>query len=182
MKKLLCFLSSIAILLAQSPAELPDFTAQVTIRNLYSGDAISLRNDRFNWTLKEMTLPEELQFRDPYAKLFRLGTVQFRDVKRDNVCLAFSEGHLRPKGCFEDVTNRQLETVFSIIPTTTTAVQLRSLAGDGRKCLVFGKNDLTIETRPFLLKPCNLDANTQIDLKELFLILPPFTPSKVTNP
>lgn len=180
MKKVLICILGLVFLTGKDLSDLLNFTAQISIRNLYSGDMITLRTDRFSWKIQDVYLPQGVE--DLFATKFGLTPVQFVDTVRGRVCLAFSEGHLRTKTCYEDIVNKQYETVFTIIPTTTTAVQLRLFVNGGKQCLVYSDNPKLPFRRPFDLAPCNLTKGTKIDLQQLFVILPPYVPSKVTNP
>lgn len=150
------------------------------IRNLQNGIALNILRDGSvdsqNWRLKEFTLSPKLAQKDKLGKIWNFGYVQFVHPKRDDSCLAiFEDGFLGLKSCRGDLSDEKLETVFSIIPTSAGAVQIRSLVLDSDECLsAFDNPNVPIENR-FGILPCGLDSFFFIDTAQLFFFAPALT-------
>ncbi|MCV3396497.1 cytolethal distending toxin subunit A [Campylobacter sp. RKI_CA19_01116] len=159
--------------------ELEDFTPMFAIRSLETG--ISLSPFRYsseileeqNWFLKEIILSDELKEKDRYAVQRPFGYVQFINPRGADVCLAvLDEKTFGTKSCKQDLQDGQMQTVFSIMPTTSSAVQIRSLTHGGVKCMsTFYDAYIPIENR-FGLDDCTVNPSVPIELKELFFFAP----------
>lgn len=181
MKKIfILFFITLGFLKAEpSLDELENFTPMFAIRSLETG--ISLSPFRYsskileeqNWLLKEIILSEELKQKDRYAMQQPFGYVQFVNPKGSDVCLAvLDEKTFGVKSCKKDLEDGAMQTVFSIMPTTNAAVQIRSLTRGGVKCMsTFANPNIPIENR-FGLDDCTVNPSVPIELKELFFFSP----------
>ncbi|EAJ5673642.1 cytolethal distending toxin subunit A [Campylobacter lari] len=159
--------------------ELEDFTPMFAIRSLETGISLSPFRDTSkklqeqNWFLKEIILSDELKQKDRYAKQRPFGYVQFVNPRGDDVCLAvLDEKTFGTKSCKQDLQDKQLQTVFSVMPTTSAAVQIRSLTRGGVKCMsTFYDAHIPIERR-IGLEDCTVNPSVSIQLKELFFFAP----------
>ncbi|MDE5602645.1 MAG: toxin [Helicobacter sp.] len=164
----------------QSPSrieDLPDYTSPISLVSAYSGNLLFIDEKQLNWNIKEVILTEDIIKRDPFAR-FGLGAVQF--VKPDNasVCLGIDEsGFFKGKSCTEDLKSKKLETVFTIIPTITGAVQIRSFVQNANECISVFDNPTLPHGRDFGIAPCGVDSFFNIKLRNLMLILPPKIPA-----
>ncbi|MCV3386036.1 cytolethal distending toxin subunit A [Campylobacter lari] len=159
--------------------DLEDFTPMFAIRSLETG--ISLSPFRYssekleeqNWFLKEIILSDALKQKDRYAVQRPFGYVQFINPRGADVCLAvLSEKSFGVKSCKQDLQDGQMQTVFSVMPTTSSAVQIRSLTHGGVKCMsTFYDAYIPIENR-FGLDDCTVNPSVPIALKELFFFTP----------
>lgn len=112
------------------------------------------------WNIKEIVLSDELKQKDKLADELPFGYVQFINPKESDLCLAIlKDGTFGAKSCQDDLKDGKLETVFSIMPTTTSAVQIRSLVLESDECIVtFLNPNIPIQKR-FGIAPCTLDPN-----------------------
>ncbi|MBZ7935056.1 MULTISPECIES: RICIN domain-containing protein [Campylobacter] len=135
--------------------DLPDYTPMFAIRSLQTGISISIFRESSqdltdqNWVLREITLSDKLKAKDTLADKFPFGYVQFVNPNDDDICLAILEsGFFGVKSCKGDLEDEKLETVFSIMPTTSSAVQIRSLVLGGVECIsTFRNPQIPLETR-----------------------------------
>ncbi|TKX32546.1 RICIN domain-containing protein [Campylobacter aviculae] len=158
MKKilLLCviFLNA-AFSIELSKGDLPDYTPMFAIRSLQTGISISVFRETSqdltdqNWVLREIVLSDKLKAKDTLADKFPFGYVQFVNPHDDDICLAILEsGFFGAKSCQGDLQDEKLETVFSIMPTTSSAVQIRSLVLGGVECIsTFRNPQIPLESR-----------------------------------
>lgn len=164
-----------------------DITNLFQIRNLQNGIAINVLRDGSmdsqNWRLKEFTLSPKLAQKDKIGKLWKFGYVQFMHPTQKDSCLAILEsGFLGIKSCKGDLDDEKLETVFSIIPTSAGAVQIRSLVLETDECLsAFENPNVPIENR-FGILPCGLDSFFLIDTAQLFFFAPALAPASPALP
>ncbi|MCR6590731.1 cytolethal distending toxin, subunit C [Campylobacter insulaenigrae] len=179
MKKILLLLAIFINLQAVDPGDLSDFSPPFAIRSLETGITLSpfreVSKDLLdqNWLLREIILSPELKARDLYAERLPFGYVQFVNPLDKDVCLAIDEsGFFVGKPCSGDLQSGKLETVFSIMPTTTSAVQIRSLVQGGGECIqTFFNPNVPIEKR-FGIRPCILDTALFADVSELMFLSP----------
>lgn len=186
MKKIyLALLLIVGLAQAQEPTEdLPDFTPQFSIRSLYSGDILVSRKTSKptkNWKIRSVDL-KDLKATDPLEKRFMLGYVQFYHPDDENICIGIDEtGFFVDKDCNKDITDKKWETIFSIMPTNTSAVQIRSLVLGKNECISVFHNPFLPMGRDFGINPCDLRALVLIDLRRLLVIAPAFGPSTLNN-
>ncbi|EAK1935984.1 cytolethal distending toxin subunit A [Campylobacter jejuni] len=163
-----------------SKGDLPDFTPMFAIRSLETGISLSPfresseRLEDQNWILREIILSDELKQKDTLAEKLPFGYVQFVNPSDDDLCLAILEsGFFGGKSCKQDLKEGKLETIFSIMPTTTSAVQIRSLVLGGTECMiVFNNPQVPIEQR-FGIQQCTLDDPALfLELYELMFFTP----------
>ncbi|WP_039667494.1 cytolethal distending toxin, subunit CdtC [Campylobacter sp. RM16704] len=162
-----------------SQGDLSDFTPMFAIRSLETGISLSPfreTSDRLedqNWILREIILSDELKKKDNLAEELPFGYVQFVNPSDDDLCLAILEsGFFGGKSCKEDLKDGKLETVFSIMPTTSSAVQIRSLVEGGEECMItFFNPNVPIENR-FGIRKCTLDPGLFLELFELMFFTP----------
>ncbi|EDP2739294.1 TPA: relaxase/mobilization nuclease domain-containing protein [Campylobacter jejuni] len=162
MKKIITlFFMFITLAFATPTGNLKDFTEMVSIRSLETGIFLSAFRDTSkdpidqNWNIKEIVLSDELKQKDKLADELPFGYVQFTNPKESDLCLAILEdGTFGAKSCQDDLKDGKLETVFSIMPTTTSAVQIRSLVLESDECIVtFFNPNIPIQKR-FGIAPC----------------------------
>lgn len=161
------------------PGELPDFTPALAIRSLETGITLSVFRETSkklldqNWIVREIVLSDDLKELDKLADALPFGYVQFVNPSDDDICLAIGEdGFFTAKSCSDDLKTKKLESVFSIMPTTTPAVQIRSLVLGSDECMAtFFNPNVPIEKR-FGLRPCILDTALFADVNELMFFTP----------
>lgn len=167
-----------SILFGKEPGELADFTQIFSIRSLETGIVLSVFRDSTellhqNWSLREIVLSPQLKSKDKLAQKLPFAYVQFVTPTQDDTCLAIKpDGFFGAKSCSKDLEEGALETVFSIMPTTTSAVQIRSLVLDSNECIVtFFNPNVPIEKR-FGLGECTLDPLFFAETSELMILTP----------
>lgn len=166
---------------ADDPEDLHDFTPAFSLRSALAGDLLAPDPNRPNWNLKQITLSEEIRKSDPFDS-FGLGAVQFVNADDHNMCLAINEGgFFRLKSCEEDLKDQKLETIFTIIPTTSAAVQIRSFVLTKTECISTFFNPRLPFGRGIGINPCSVDRLLDVNLKNLMLILPPLRPAKIID-
>ena len=166
-------------LFAENPEDLPDFTPSFMIRSAYDGSVLTIDEKQLNWNLREITDDSGIKERDPWP-FFKLSYVQFVSPNNADVCLAIDEsGKFVGKSCKKDIESKKLETLFSIIPTTTSAVQIRSMVLNADECITFFN---TPRKSGFGINSCDVDRLFNVDLRNLMLILPPFQAAVPINP
>lgn len=158
-----------------------DITRFFQIRNVRNGIALNIeRKGDFNtqnWFLRDFGLkPKFIKGRDPLAKSWGFGYVQFVDPRNQDRCLSIGEdGFLHYKSCKQDLKSKALETIFSIIPTSSGAVQIRSMVLEANECLTAFENPRVPIEKSFGIQPCSLDFDFLIDTRELFFFTPALT-------
>ncbi|MDA3968015.1 MULTISPECIES: cytolethal distending toxin subunit A [Helicobacter] len=193
MKKLKILFASFLVtlsfnpLLADDPGELSDFTQIFTIRSLETGISLSPFRETSqrlidqNWKLREIEPNDTIKDRDRrLAKRVPFGYVQFVNPSNDDICLAILDnGFFGGKSCSLDLQDGTLETIFSIMPTNTAAIQIRSLVLDANECIVtFYNPNVPIENR-FGIRTCTIDETLPADLNELMFFAPPLIEASV---
>lgn len=155
-----------------------NITNAFQLRNAKTGIAINLQRklrqfDTQNWFLKELGHDKIIAKKDKFALSLPFGYVQFANVKEKNMCLSVApSGFLALKNCEDDIKTQSFESIFSIIPTSTGAVQIRSLLLETNECLsAFNNPNIAIEDRVGLV-PCILEFFS-IDVEQLWFIAPP---------
>lgn len=179
MKIVLLLFLSLLVLKADTPRkdDFENITSLFQIRSVRNGIALNIeRKGDFNtqnWFLREFDLPDDLRLRDTLKDKWDFAYVQFISAAKKGFCLAIDEsGFLALKSCADDIKEKKLETVFSIIPTESGAVQIRSLVLEANECLsTFENPNVPIEKR-FGILPCSLDFDFYIDTTELFFFTP----------
>lgn len=162
---------------APDPQEFEDVTQIFSLRSLDNGVVLSVFRDSTellhqNWRLREIVLSPALKAKDKMAHL-PFGYVQFVTPTQDDTCMAIlPSGFFGAKSCSLDLEKGELETVFSIMPTTTSAVQIRSLVLNSNECIgTFENPNVPIEKR-FGLKRCIFDPFSVALPNELMIITP----------
>lgn len=178
MKKIyLALLLILGLVQAQEPTEdLPDFTPQFSIRSLYSGDILISKKSSMptpNWKIRSVVIPD-LAKNDIIETVFKLGYVQFYHPNDDNRCIGIDEaGFFTDRNCKQDIDSKKYETIFSIMPTNTGAVQIRSMVLNKNECVSIFHNPQIPRGRDFGINPCGFSALVFIDLKSLIILAPP---------
>lgn len=133
----------ITLAFATPTGDLKDFTEMVSIGSLETGIFLSTFRDISkdpidqNWNIKEIVLSNELKQKDKLANELPFGYVQFTNPKESDLCLTILEdGIFGAKSCQDNLKDSKLETVFSIMPTTTSDVQICSLVLESDECMV----------------------------------------------
>lgn len=162
--------------------DLPNFTPSFSLRSAFNGVVLLVDRNQPNWDLREINDEKQiatLAQNDPFAS-FNLGYVQFLSPDNTQKCMAIdTNGQFVLKSCQEDLDKDERETIFSLIPTSTSAVQIRSMVLGANECI--GVID-TPSGSIFGLKPCDVKSLTFIDLRNLMLILPFFESADLINP
>lgn len=183
MKKILIALMLALNIYADDP-ELPDFvefTTPVSIRSALTGDIVGFGKDR-NWVIRDIPLTEDMLKNDPFRN-FNLGAVQFVQLGTQDVCLALDEdGLFTRKPCNADLDSKKYETLYTIIPTTKPAVQIRSFVLDKNECMAVFNNPRLPRGRGIGIRPCDVDSFFSVDLDVLFLLNPPIRDAMLINP
>ncbi|ABK82032.1 hypothetical protein Q4Y15_000268 [Campylobacter fetus] len=170
-----CFLN----ISLQADDDETNFTPLVSIRSLYSGVILSMEDNpssliKTNWNLREITLPYII------SKDYPFGTVQFVSPVNDNVCLGLSlAGKLTTMSC-ESTAVGNYGSVFSILPTNTSAVQIEAVAGLN-ECLSIVNSYASSSMDKFGVRKCIKDPNKNILLENLIVIGSAFMPAKVVR-
>lgn len=188
MKAILLLLISLNLIIAEDPGELSDFTPMFAIRSLETGISLSpfrqtsKKLEDQNWTLREIMPNDEIKKRDKFADMLPFGYVQFVNPSDSDLCLAILEsGFFGGKSCSDDLKDGKLETVFSIMPTTSSAVQIRSLVLNADECInTFFNPNVPIENR-FGIQRCTIDRTLPLDLNELMFFSPPLTKATIAQ-
>lgn len=183
---LICMITGFSLFVSQLKAidtqDLPNFTPSFSLRSAFNGVALTVDRNQINWDLFEITDEKQIEIlskNDPFAS-FNLGYVQFVSLDDKDKCMAINEsGNFVLKSCKEDLDKDERESVFSFIPTSTSAVQIRSMVLKANECISVVD---TPSGSIFGLKPCSVKSLTFIDLRNLLLILPPFEASTLINP
>ncbi|MCI6217379.1 MAG: toxin [Helicobacter sp.] len=182
-KKILILLLLIVHTNAKDPEtqDLDEFTPPISIRSVLSGDFLGSGKDR-NWVIRNIPVTEDILRDDPFAG-FNLGAVQFVLVDTKDTCLAILEtGLFGIKSCKEDLDRKEYETLYTIIPTTTPAVQIRSFVLSKNECMVAFKNPRLPRGRGIGLRPCDVDRWLNVSMDVLFLLNPPIRDAVLINP
>lgn len=182
--------SSSPVIAQTNPPRFDDFeniTNTFQIRNLRTGIPINVRrNGDFNsqnWQLRQFQLRGELLKKDKLRDKWDFGYVQFVEPgKRDNCLVIAESGFLEIKSCLADLQSGKLESVFSIIPTSSGAVQIRSLVLDSNECLSMFDNPQIPEYKRIGILPCTLDFDTYIDTTQLFFLTPQLMRASALKP
>lgn len=136
-----------------------------------------------NWFLKELGQDAKIKRRDSFADGFPFGYVQFMSASDVTKCLSVApSGFLVLKDCKQDYDSGEFESIFQLIPTTSGAMQIRSLLLKTNECLgTFYNPNVPIQDRVGLVR-CVLEFFVGIDTKLLFAFTPPLTEAKVIKP
>lgn len=168
-------------LFAEDPGELSEFTQIFSIRSLETGISLSPFRETSqrlidqNWRIREIQPNDTIKQRDKrLSKIVPFGYVQFVNPSNEDICLAIlDKGFFGGKSCSKDLEDGTLETIFSIMPTNTAGVQIRSLVLEANECIVTYYNpNVPIENR-FGLQPCTIDETLPVALNELMFFAPP---------
>ncbi|MCX2717471.1 toxin [Helicobacter sp. MIT 21-1697] len=183
MKKIILLFAFISsFVYGGNPEDLPDFTAPFSLRSALSGDLLAPDYRHPNWNLKQIVLDEEIRKSDPFDK-FNLGAVQFVNTDNPKLCLGIEEsGFFGLISCEEDLKNKNFQTLFTIIPTTTAAVQIRSFVLDKNECITTFFNPRLPGGIGIGINLCDVDSFFSVDLRNLMLILPPLIEARTINP
>ena len=167
---------------AKNPEDLPDFTAPLLIRSAMVGDFLAPDTSKPNWNLRQVTLTEQMRRGDPFDK-FNLGAVQFVNVKDSKMCLGIDEsGFFALKSCKDDLKSGKFETLFTIMPTTSGAVQIRSFVGNKDECISIFFNPTLPRGYDFGINPCSVDSYFDVRFTSIMLLVPPLIEAKTINP
>ncbi len=145
-------------------------TSLFTIRNIQSGFMIINIPDQHgreigNWQVVPINTPVDVLVNDPS------GWIQFKDPS-SNQCLSVLNGRSLSKS---ECNYKNKETLFVLIPSTSRAVQIKSVSS--QKCITDKGNDSF-----FHLENCVADFNRPnlvIPTKNLWMLNPPISSSMV---
>ncbi|KEA45883.1 toxin [Campylobacter mucosalis] len=156
-----------------------NITDTFQIRNAKTGFPINTKRESKifnyqNWYLNDLGIDEKIKKIDKFADAFPFGYVQFKVVINPQMCLSVApSGFLVLKDCKKDYDSSEFETIFQIIPTTTSAVQIRSLLLGTNECLgIFTNPQVFVLDRVGLVE-CLLDHDFTIEPARLFTLTPP---------
>ncbi|AWI34091.1 toxin [Helicobacter apodemus] len=142
----------------------------------------ALDNRKPNWNLKQVLLDEQTRKSDPFDS-FNLGASQFVNTEVSKLCLGIDESRFFAlKDCEEYLKSKKFETLFTIIPITSAAVQIRSFVLDKTECIAAFFNPRLPSRIGISITPCSMDKIFSIDMSKLMLILPPLVEAKTINP
>ncbi|TQR31884.1 toxin [Campylobacter sp. MIT 99-7217] len=160
-------------------------TDSFQIRNVNTGLAINLNRgakqfNYQNWFLKELGNDPKIKKVDKFANSFPFGYAQFVVVAQPNMCLSIApSGFMVLKDCKKDYESGEFETIFQLIPTTSGAMQIRSLLLNTDECLGTYENpNVDIHDRVGLVR-CVLEFFVGIEPKQLFMFSPPLNQANV---
>ncbi len=133
-----------------------------------------------NWFLNDLGVDPKIKKVDKFSNSFPFGYVQFQVAADVKMCLQIApSGFLALKNCKQDYDSGEFETIFQIIPTSSGAMQLRSLVLKTNECLgTFENPNVPIEDRVGLVR-CVLEFFVDIEPKQLFVFSPPLSEAKV---
>ncbi|OBV29976.1 hypothetical protein BKN38_05715 [Helicobacter sp. CLO-3] len=148
--------------------------ASVTIRTMTTGEFLYAggKKDDVNWNVVEVPLPGYL------SKKYPFGAVQFQHIKQADKCL-ISNGFWTALGDCAGVANGDHRTLFSLLPTSSGAFQIQSIAAEG--CLVAESNFDKKNTQSLKIAPCYNDIRVPIDLHWLWILTPPIIDAKPSS-
>ena len=127
--------------------------------------------DGLNWSMIEVLLPGYL------GRKFPFGAVQFRHVRDGEKCL-MSNGFWFSLGECDSVRYGDDRTLFSLLPTSSGALQIQSIAADG--CLAVESSGKKL-AQNLKIQPCFSAENTPIDLRWLWILTPPVLEAKISR-
>lgn len=144
----------------------------VSIRAMSTGESLYASGSiaEVNWNLIEVMLPGYLN------KKFPFGAVQFRHISKHDQCL-MSDGFWLGLGECSTVRLGDHRTLFSLLPTSSGALQIQSIAAEG--CLVVESSGKKI-AQSLRILPCFTAAHTPIDLRWLWVLTPPRIDTKLS--
>ena len=179
MKKLIVLLALLNLALAEN------ITDAFQIRNAATGLAINLKRNAkefnySNWFLNELGNDAKIKARDKFSANFNYGYVQFMLSKDVSQCLSIApSGFLAFKDCKKDYESGEFETIFQLIPTSSGAIQIRSLLLNTNECLGTYQNpNVDVHDRVGLVR-CVLEFFVGIEPKQLFTFAPPLGQANV---
>lgn len=145
----------------------------VSIRTMSTGELLyaNSKNNETNWSMIEVLLPGYL------GRKFPFGAVQFRHSKDESKCL-MSNGFWFSLGECEGVRYGDDRTLFSLLPTSSGALQIQSIATDG--CLAVESSSKKL-AQNLKIQPCFSTENTPIDLRWLWILTPPVADARITR-
>lgn len=147
--------------------DLEEFTTQISIRSALTGDIVGFGAAR-NWVIRDIMLTDDMLRDDPFRS-FNLGAVQFVQAGTKDSCLAIDEsGLFTRKSCMQDLQLKKYETLYTIIPTTTPAVQIRSFVLKKDECMTIFNNPQLPRGRGIGIRSCDVDSLFSVDLDNLF--------------
>ncbi len=145
-------------------AKVPLVLNPMSLRSMATGDLLYVanKNKNTNWDMKEVPLLGYL------AKRFPFGAVQFRHMKDLNKCLMMNDAYVYIGDCLA-IHNGDYRTLFSLLPSTSGAVQIQSIASE--KCILA---DEAKPNKKQLLKidNCHTDRHSPIAIPRLWVIAP----------
>jgi len=157
------------------------------IRNNGTGFAINTNRhlrefNQQNWFLNELGQDPKIRARDNFANSFSYGYVQFMVAADTTKCLSVApSGFLVLKDCKQDYESGDFETIFQLLPTTSGAIQIRSLLLKTNECLgTYYNPNVPIQERVGLIR-CVLEFFVEIEPKLLFTFAPPLSEAKVVK-
>ncbi|WP_299328053.1 hypothetical protein [uncultured Helicobacter sp.] len=145
----------------------------VSIRTMSTGELLyaNSKNNETNWSMIEVLLPGYL------GRKFPFGAVQFRHVRDGEKCL-MSNGFWFSLGECDSVRYGDDRTLFSLLPTSSGALQIQSIAADG--CLAVESSGKKL-AQNLKIQPCFSAENTPIDLRWLWILTPPVLEAKISR-
>lgn len=162
-----------------------NITDSFQIRNTATGLAINLQRDlkQFNtqnWLINELGEDSKIKAKDKFAQRFSYGYVQFASLLNPQMCLSIApSGFMALKDCVSDYESGEFESIFQLIPTTSGAIQIRSLLLGTNECLgAYDNPNVDIHDRIGLVR-CVLEYYVAIPSKQLFSFSPPLGQANV---
>ncbi|MGP1560990.1 MAG: toxin [Helicobacteraceae bacterium] len=183
MKKLAIFMALLGLCFAAES----EVTDSFQIRNLSTGIPINIERgkqqfDYQNWFLNDLGLDKRVKAKDRFANKFLFGYVQMRVVAEPTKCLAIlPSGFLGLKNCKQDYESGEFETIFQLMPTTTGAVQIRSLVLKTDECLGIFTNPSVSILDSVGLVGCVMDDFFTVETARLFVFTPSLSGASVVK-
>ncbi|QCD45513.1 hypothetical protein [Campylobacter mucosalis] len=167
------------------------FTLVLSLRSLDTGMPLIVnfaqRGENLNWNIREVkafvpSMISNIKKVDHFRYL-NFEYIQFVNASNIDTCLAIQEsGFFGLKSCADDLERGKFETVFQLIPTTTDAVQIRSLVLGGNECISTFENPELFPWQLIGIDKCQLRQGFNIGLPKLWAIMPENRPAKILTP
>lgn len=136
----------------------------------------------FNWIFREIKafradMIDKIAKNDPYRHL-PFEYIQLVSTTNKNKCLSVAEsGFMVLTDCLKDLTSEKYESVFQFMPTTTEAVQIRSLLLAKNECLGTFINPQIQAWQRVGLRKCALGTFSTASVVTLWGIAPQIRPA-----
>lgn len=178
MKIFIKLLLAISFVIPSFSAEDENVMPLVSLRSLTTGILIAYEDnapnliDR-NWRLKDVILPFEI------SKHYPFGNIQFMHPSQTDLCLGLDGAKLTLMKC-NNINVGDFRTAFSLLPTTTSAVQIKAV-NDLNECLSIGTSTTGTSFSRMGLRSCEFDERFNVRIENLFVLSVPILDSKLVK-